>query len=556
MSTRRVLFLAPLRHTFDQLCRSLAPPGDLPAGDPRSCSWRADGLMLELECVTNVRTACERLAVSYYNLVVVDCRNLPHEKADAGRQERALARLLEALRSERDRERRYPRGRIVVLVGDADEGPVDRLLFECGQRHVGACLRDGSLDAGCPPAARDAARGRFLERLLATARRLLLARRTGRKAICLAGGGFTGMYYELGVLKCLHDAMSIGIRDLDMFFGISAGSVIASCLANGMPVDEIIAKVGEIDRDFRHRVRLSWRHLNVGEVPRRMVIAQRELTRTVMRVLCGRDELSFGSLLSSSAAVLGPLFDGSEFERILAELFSEHGRSNDFRELRRELFVGVTDQDSREHVLFGSPGWDEVPVSTAVQASCAMHPFLASVMIDGRSYTDGIVTRTSNVAAAIDHGADLVFVVDPFVPLIADEPGYNARHGSMWILEQDYKTMSYTRFETARNELMRRNPLVNIYTFVPSNRTRYPIAEQNPFAARNFDRIVCDAYRSTFRRLRTLEYKVSGELQTHGITLDLAPAEEKVAVLASLPSPDVRVLLDPELAGIEPARTA
>lgn len=553
MNSRRVLFLAPLPHTFDELCRCLTSPRDAKGGGHRQCVWQADGLQLDLECVTNVRTACERLAVGYYNLVIVDCRNLPHQQADPGRQERALIRLLEALRSERDRERRYPRGRIVVLVGDADDGRVDRLLFDCGQRHVGACLRDGSLGAGCPEAAREAARGRFLERLLATARRLLLARRTGRKALCLAGGGFTGMYYELGVLKCLRDTMTIGIRDLDLFFGISAGSVIASCLANGIPVDEIIAKVGEIDREFRHRVRLSWRHLNVAEVPRRMMIAQRELTRTVLRVLRGRDELSLGSLLSSGAAVLGPLFDGSDFERVMADLFSERGRSNDFRDLRRELFVGATDQDSREHVLFGGRGWDDVPVSKAVQASCAMHPFFASVEINGRFYTDGIVTRTSNVAAAIDHGADLVFVVDPFVPLIADAPGYNARHGNMWILEQDYKTMSYTRFEMTRNELMRRNPLVNIYTFVPSNRTRHPIAEQNPFAARNFDRIVCDAYRSTFRRLRTLEYKITGELATHGIGLDLGPVEAKVAALDELPSPDVRLLLDPVRAGIEVA---
>lgn len=550
IQTRRVLFFAPLDHTFEQMCAALGNGTSGGRGRVRRSVWRRDDLELRLDLVTSVRAACERLAVGYYNLVVVDCRNVPHPGASPDRQERGYARLLEALRSERDRERRYPRGRIVVLAGDADAGRVDRLLFESGQRHVGACLRDGSLAETCPEAEREAARRRFVDRFFDTARRLLVERRTGRKAICLAGGGFSGMYYELGVLKCLDDATDTDIRSFDLFFGISAGAVVTSCLANGMALDDVIAKVGEMDEDFRHRVRIGWRHLNVAEVPRRIRIAQQELARTALGVLRGRDELSVGSLLSSGAAVLGPFFDGRQFARILADLFSEPASTNDFRELPCELYVGATDQDSREHVLFGSLGWDHVPISVAVQASTAMHPFFASVEIDGRRYTDGIVTRTSNLGEALRRGADLVFVVDPFVPYIADEAGVNARHGNMWVLEQDYKTMSFTRFEMARNELLRQYPQVNVYTFLPSNRTRRPMTEQNPFAARNFHQIVCDAYSSTYRRLQALEHKIGGELNTHGIALDLAPVREKIEVLEDLRRPDVRVLLDEEPAGV------
>ncbi len=46
-----------------------------------------------------------------------------------------------------------------------------------------------------------------------------------------------------------------------------------------------------------------------------------------------------------------------------------HG--NDFRTLPSRLFIGATDQDRREHVLFGGEGFDDVPISRAVQASCA-----------------------------------------------------------------------------------------------------------------------------------------------------------------------------------------
>jgi predicted acylesterase/phospholipase RssA len=256
------------------------------------------------------------------------------------------------------------------------------------------------------------------------------------------------------------------------------------------------------------------------------------------------DELSVASVFGLYAVLLGPLFDNRQFEKAMCRLFRQSGGTNDFRELGPELYIGATDQDRREHVLFGELGMDDVPISTAVQASAAMHPFFPSVEIKGRHYTDGIVTRTSNLRSAIDHGADLVFVVDPFLPLISDEPGFNARHGNMWIVEQDYKTMSFTRFARAREELLRSDPHVNTYSFVPSNRMRRHMAKQNPFISRNFHRIVCEAYKGTYRRLAKLEYKIRGELASHQITLDLGPVEERIERLRESRRPDVSILLD------------
>jgi predicted acylesterase/phospholipase RssA len=260
-------------------------------------------------------------------------------------------------------------------------------------------------------------------------------------------------------------------------------------------------------------------------------------------MLKGEDELSVTSLMGAWAVALGPLFDNTEFELVLRKLFTSEGRTNDFRRLDRRLYVGATDQDRRVPVLFGSDGFDHVPISRAVQASTAMHPFFPSVEIDGRRYTDGIVTRTSNLRDAVDRGADLVFVVDPFVPIVSEEPGFNAGHGNMWIMEQDYKTLSYTRFEQARNEILRRNSRVSVYTFVPSNHMRRLMSAQNPFVSRNFHPIVCEAYRSTFRRLQKVAYKLAGELRSHGIALDLEPVEEKVRALADARTLDVKLLM-------------
>ena len=66
------------------------------------------------------------------------------------------------------------------------------------------------------------------------------------------------------------------------------------------------------------------------------------------------------------------LFDNTEVERFLRDIFTRRGRSNDFRELDAKLFVVAVELDSGEPVLFGADGWDDIPISRAVQASAAI----------------------------------------------------------------------------------------------------------------------------------------------------------------------------------------
>lgn len=542
--SRHILVYAPAPETFKELCLSVRKQSwvESEVGE-RECSWEGRGLHFEIDMVDCLEKAVEMLHGGYYNLVMVDCRHVAIEGIDHEKQERGLHAFLEVLTNEPDPERRYPQRRVAVLVGDTDEERVDRLIFDMGKRHVGACLRDMSLSPR-PVGGRDAARTRFVEQIWSHCDRVLIGVRRGKKAISAAGGGITGIYYEIGVLKCLHDAFNTDIRDFDMFLGISGGAVVTSCLANGISINEIIAKIGDLDRTWNYRLKLSWRQLNVMELPRRVFLLQREMLRYGMRMLKREDELSIASVFGIYAVLLGPVFDNAQFEKAIRNLFKKSGQTNDFRELGPELYIGATDQDRREPVLFGDVGFDDVSISRAVQASAAMHPFFPSVEIGGRYYTDGIVTRTSNLRSAIDHGADLVFVIDPFVPLISEEAGFNRSHGNMWVVEQDYKTMSYTRFTQARKELQRTNPDVNTYNFVPSNRMRRLMGKHNPFISRNFHPIVCEAYKGTYRRLKQLEYKMRGELASHDITLDLGPVEEKVALLRQAKKPDVKLLLD------------
>lgn len=546
MATRisTALFLAPHPYKDSDFLGALrAQPKLRTTVDARGVTCRGKGLTLRFEVVHSAAEALDLLRQEYYNLLIVDCRNATADGDQAGANEREVLAFLEALRRESDRERRYPFRRIVVLVGDNDVARADRLIFAMGELHVGACLRDRSLSPTLSGPQREEARQRFVAEVWDHCRCTLTEKRRGKRAICAAGGGLSGLYYELGVLKCLHDACDLDAGTFDMYFGISAGALVTTGLATGFSIDDLIVAYGGLGGGTSHRLRLEWRHLNIAEVPRRMLLGQQALLKYLSRLVRKEDELSVAAVLGTYGNLLGPIFDNRSLEQGLRRWLEGEGRSNDFRDLPRPLYIGATDQDRREHVLFGDTGWDDVPISKAIQASTAIHPFFPSVEIKGRYFTDGIVTRTSNLRAAIDKGADLVIVVDPFVPLISDQPGSNARMGNMWVMEQDYKTMSFTRYEQARNEILRRNPKISIYTFVPSNRMRHLMSNQNPFVARNFHPIVCQAYSSTYRRLRLLEYKLAGEMASHGLPFDLTKVAETVAKLDTARTPNASLLL-------------
>ena len=433
--------------------------------------------------------------------------------------------------------------RVAVCVGDADGEVAEELVFTMGQHHVGACYRDRSLAPVRVGDAKIAAKDRLVEQLWRFCNLSLVAAESGKKAVCLAGGGLSGIYYELGVLKCLNDACSgVDVRDVELFFGNSSGAVVASFLANGVSVDELIRNVGDLDRTWPYKLEVRWRDLNVGEVPRRLSFLHRNVREQLQQAIRGKRDFSIASLIGNYGVLFGPMLDNVDIERMLRHEFTRPMRSNDFRKLRGKLFIGATDQDRRQHVIFGDQGYEDVPVSVAVQASTATHPYFPSVQIHGRYYTDGVVTRTSNISGAIGKGATLIFAIDPFVPLISEEPGYNARQGNLWLVQQDFKTVAYTRFEQVSEEILRQHPEVSCYTFVPSNRMR-ELMTHSPVASRDFHQIVNEAYASTYRRFLQVEYKLGRELETFGIALDLKPVALKVEAMARQKNADAKVLL-------------
>src|SRR5437879_13302140 len=74
----------------------------------------------------------------------------------------------------------------------------------------------------------------FMDRLV----RRFRPQRRPRYALALAGGGVIGGMYEVGVVAAMEEQLTGG-RGFDIYVGCSAGSVVASLLANGVRAAEV-----------------------------------------------------------------------------------------------------------------------------------------------------------------------------------------------------------------------------------------------------------------------------------------------------------------------------
>ncbi len=460
------------------------------------------------------------LKTQHLNLVLLDCRNEPA----------VGLRFLDVLDSE-DVELRYGFHRIVALIGGKNDAANDRLIIELGARGVRHVLRDDGSEKPSPG---------FTKSILDRALGLLVKTKRGKRALCISGGGITGFYFELGALKCLLDCLPKGaLQEFDMFYGISAGAIVTGLLAQGYSVEEIMAAIAGNKSGRIKPFSLSLarpQHIHWDEIGRRARVAAKSLLSHAWRAVRLRSRPNLQALFFEYGDIIGAPFRTAHYEAMLREMFTGPGLTNDFRELARELYVGVSDQDARAHVLFGPHSDPQVPITKAIEASSSIMPAFSSVEINGRWYEDGAVTKTSNFGAAVRNGADLIFVLDPLLPFVSKEPGFGAKRGILYSVDQALRTILYTRYNNARRTLLRRHPEVSLYSFLPSNRTRR-VLSVNPMDHRPYLEIWRGAYLSTLKRIKQLGPKFAGDLRRHSLFVDTAKAEVVAAQLHDLSKP-------------------
>ncbi len=247
--------------------------------------------------------------------------------------------------------------------------------------------------------------------------------RREKTALVLGGGGFTGGVYEIGALRAL-DLLAANrtINQFDVYVGTSAGAFVASLCANGVTPEEMMQVVTrQGPQAFRDIDLGDLLRLNLPELARTGVRLPLRLASLARELLPQIGQVSLIDIVLGIAEVLPTgAYTGQGIERYLRRVFEEDGRSDDFRELARELYLVATDLDSCERIVFGADGYDDVPISTAVRASGALPMVYAPVRVGDRELIDGGIVSTTNLDIAVEAGADLVIVINPIVPFVND----------------------------------------------------------------------------------------------------------------------------------------
>ncbi len=299
--------------------------------------------------------------------------------------------------------------------------------------------------------------------------RKLWRRGPAKRALALAGGGVIGGMYEVGVLAALDESLQ-GFRanDFDIYIGVSAGSVVASLVANGIrPADlYTILDQGLPDPMNFERSSVYDRHAFV-RAGRRFGKLLWALGKNILTGF----RSSVPDLLSRAQGYLpAGFFSLEQLEAYMCRTFRAKGLSNDFRTLPRTLLIPAVDLDRAERVVFGLGALAEVPISQAIAASSAIPGFFEPYTINDRDYVDGGVGYAAHADLAIGLGADLVVVVNPLVPLVGQE-GAAGRHlkerGLYSIVEQSSRITSQNLLELGLRELQLKHPKVEIFLLQP-----------------------------------------------------------------------------------------
>lgn len=241
-----------------------------------------------------------------------------------------------------------------------------------------------------------------------------------RIGIVFGAGGTVGMAYHAGVTRALEQVAGIRPADADLLIGTSAGSVIAAYLRSGWTGEDFwafalgthptLAELGDDEVARRRRDIFTPRWRSPVELSRIAVGSAYVLGQAIIR----RPALPIPSALRRRFP--GGLFAMTEGERRLPEELAQQWPD-------KALWLCAVDINSGRRIVLGREGSPEVPVATAVLASCAIPGFYQPVKVGKYTLVDGGVHSSTNLDLAAKFGCDLIIGIAPMAYEPVDAPG-------------------------------------------------------------------------------------------------------------------------------------
>ena len=347
--------------------------------------------------------------------------------------------------------------------------------------------------------------------------------------LALAGGAPGGAIYEIGAMRALDEAIDgFDLTECGVFVGVSAGAFLTACLANGLRTDQQVRAIVKQEPGEHPFVPEIFFKPAVKEIARRVLKAPRLLAGALAAYATRREKRILDALTVLGRSLPVGIFDNDPVRDYVARIFSIKGRTDDFEKLASKLTVVTTDLESGESMRFGYLGWPHVPISVAVQASTALPGLYPPVEINGRQYVDGILLKTMHASVALEAGAELVFCINPLVPvdtrravqqnLLKRAPV--TRRGLPTVLSQAVRTMIHSRMSLGLKAYGSSYPDADVILLEPP-RDDYEDFFSNIFSFTS-RRAVCEhAFEATRRDLLARRSTIEPVLKRHGLRLNV-----------------------------------
>ncbi|MGH7233125.1 MAG: patatin-like phospholipase family protein [Nitrospiraceae bacterium] len=364
-------------------------------------------------------------------------------------------------------------------------------------------------------------------------------RQRGKLALALSGGGFIGYLFEIGALTALDDLFEDGftINDFDLFLGVSAGAAGAALMANGVKPEKILDAnlCGERPYYFERRDIFA---PAMGEGLKTFLRAVQQLVPLLKLYARNRKEMSLIDLLEKAQESLPcGVYTLEPFARYLEATFAAKGLSNDFEQLRKELYIPAIDLESGRNVIFGEEGWRQTPISRAITASSAAPIYFCPVRIEGRDYIDAGIGRIACFETAIQKGADFMVIVHPHLPMgmaydvIPPVGGSSSRirhRGFLSIGDQASRINLEARFSLAAELYQRQHP--DTFFVISPKPSETMLLERSFLSFRDRVYLLRCGYLSVAEAIMEQFERLQGRFAAHGIAISLSRIEERMRI--------------------------
>jgi NTE family protein len=244
-----------------------------------------------------------------------------------------------------------------------------------------------------------------------------------RVGVVLGAGGVLGAAWTAGALHALQRRLRVGLGEVDVLVGTSAGAILATALRAGIDADGIVDhQRGAAVPGLPDPATMDTRaHTGLPPLPYPGVGSLRMLAAAAASPWQRPASVVASACLPTGRADLTAVRD-------LVTGLLEHvprnaaGAGSAGTGVPGDTWITALDYDRGARVAFGRDGDPTATLPEAVAASCAIPAWYRPVEIDGRRYVDGGTWSSTSADLLAEQGLDEVYVLAPMASETPDAP--------------------------------------------------------------------------------------------------------------------------------------